>query len=322
MQTIYVILAAFAVTAAAQKTQKCYDGPLDMHGHNVTKDQMVEMASGLFFDGAGKVIATHPGFKKFMQSRGQCQVHGCIDKMVPAAVSTVYGKCGKEFMSDKCGKLVVESLTGAFMACFPGSPRGEVHELVGNIIHSFGEGAPKNNSGLFAANPKCPESAESFDKDGFAKAFGMALGSLAKKHPEVMKFFAEDALDCQQSCLENTIVLATATLHQTKNEDKEQIIQALTGAARVCFPGQSRQELKALMSATVATFDDRLYDTNMQVETTSSLPMLGAAALLSLVIFFAGAAVGKRVWPSRAGRSDLQLLPSNELENDDLECEE
>jgi hypothetical protein len=211
MQTIYVVLAALAGTAAAQK--ECYDGPLKMGSDTVAKGEIVQKASALFLDGAGKAIANSTGFKEFMQSRGLCQIDSCMVKMVSVAVSTVYGKCGQTFMGDDCGALVVESLTGAFMACFPGAPRAPVHSTVGYIVEHFGQGSPKDNSDLFAENRLCPNSASEFPMDDFMDAFGKAVSGVGKQHPKLMTFFQKDALDCQLTCVETTISLAAGTLH-------------------------------------------------------------------------------------------------------------
>merc|ERR1740117_2591708 len=130
----FVALALIAVQVApAIAGGKCFDGPLSVDGHDVPKETLLKSVVGLFFDGADKAVASDEEFKSFMQSRGQCQFT-CVEKTVTRAASTLYGKCGKDFGSKKCENLSVESLTGAFMACFPSAPRDSVHKSIVYIV--------------------------------------------------------------------------------------------------------------------------------------------------------------------------------------------
>lgn len=320
----FVALALLAVhVAPATAGGKCFDDPLSVEGHDVPKETLLKSVVGLFFDGADKAVAGDDDFKSFMQSRGQCQFT-CAEKMVTHAVSTLYGKCGKGFFGDECEDLAVESLTGAFMACFPSAPRDQVHSTMGYIMDNMGKTSPKDHSDLYKDNKQCPNkaAAEFFDIDAFTRDFGKAFGDVVDAKPGVKKFFEEEALGCQSDCLKDTIPTAALALAMTANQDKDEILQAMTGAARACFPGVPRADVKDLMAAVNAVFEDnmkgaeKLYDANIKVENMSwtSLPMIGGAAAMSLVVFAAGGFSIRRSGMSGREKRSVPMGSESELE--------
>jgi len=254
----FVALALIAVQVApAIAGGKCFDGPLSVDGHDVPKETLLKSVVGLFFDGADKAVASDEEFKSFMQSRGQCQFT-CVEKTVTRAASTLYGKCGKDFGSKECENLSVESLTGAFMACFPSAPRDSVHKSIVYILDNMGKTTPKGKPDLDKANKQCKNkaAAENADIDAFTRDFGKAFKDVVDAKPGVKKFFEEEALGCQKECLEDTIPTAALYLEMTGNQDKHEILQAVTGAARACFPGVPRADVKDLMAAVIGVFED------------------------------------------------------------------
>lgn len=321
--TLFALAILAVHVAPATAGGKCFDGPLSVEGHDVPKETLLKSVVGVFFDGAGKAIAGDDDFKSFMQSRGQCQAT-CAEKMVTRAVSTLYGKCGEGFFGDDCEKLAIESLTGAFMACFPSAPRDQVHSTMGYVMDNMGKTPAKDNSDLFKDNKECPNKAvaEFFDVEAFTEGFGKAFGEVVDSKPGVKKFFEEEALGCQVDCLKETIPTAALTLAMTANKDKAEILQAVTGAARACFPGVPRADVKDLMAAVIKVFEgntgsaEKLYDANIKVESMSwtSLPMIGGAATMSLVIFAAGVVSMRRSGVSGREQRSVPMGSESELE--------
>jgi len=319
----FVALALAVQVAPATAGGKCFDGPLSLGGKDVQKETVINASVAAFFKGATNGIAHDDDFKAFMQSKGHCQL-ACAEKMVTRAASTLYGKCGKDFNGDDCKPLAIESLTGAFMACFPAAPREPVHELMVHIFDDIDEPPAVVDTDLFKDNKACPNPVKpgGFDIEAFVKDFGKAFGEVVNSKPGVKTFFEEKALGCQIDCLKETISTAALTLSMTGNGNKPQSLQALTGAARACFPGVPRAEIKDLMTAVVKVFvtnvagDENLYDANIKVESMSwtSLPMIGGAATMSLVIFAAGVVSMRRSGVSGREQRGVPMGSESELE--------
>jgi len=314
------VLAVVALQGSpvAAEGQKCYDGPQTFGKHTVKKEQVINMIVGQFFGTAEKAIIADDEFKRFMQSRGQCQLT-CMQKMVSSSANALYGKCGKNFPDDSCSDLAVESLTGAFMACMPKPPRDTVHKTVKEIVNNMGQSPPADHSDLFKDNPECPETeaAGKFDKDKFQKEFGTAFMSVVDKKPGVKKFFEEKALDCQTDCLKYTITESVITLVGTGNDDKEEGLNALTGASRTCFPGVPRDDVKQLISEVAQLYMSKrteLYESlKLEKLGSSSLSLVYGAAAMSLAVLLAGAGAFRRRMladhqqRSRAMRDEAEL---------------
>ena len=137
-----------------------------------------------------------------------------------------------------------------------------------------------------------------------------------------MLFRSEKALDCQVDCLKVQIPTAALTLSMTGNQDKAAILQAATGAARSCFPGVPRDDIKDFMAGVMAALKAnmlahaKLYDANIKVESMSwtSLPMIGGAATMSLVIFAAGVVSMRRSGVSGREQRGVPMGSESELE--------
>jgi len=321
----FVALAILAVQVApATALGKCYDGPLSVDGQDVPKETILKSVVGTFFAGAKDAVAGNAEFKNFMESRKHCQIT-CAEKMVAQAASTLYGKCGKTFISDDCKLLAIESLTGAFMACFPSAPRDSVHATMVSASANLGKTAAMDTSDLFKDNEACPNPVKpgGFDIDAFTADFDKTLSrKVVKSKPAIKKFFEEQALGCQVDCLKVQIPTAALTLSMTGNQDEAQILQAATGAARSCFPGVPRNDIKDLMAGVMAALKAnmlahaKLYDANMKVESMSwtSLPMIGGAATMSLVIFAAGVFSMRRSGVSGREQRGVSMGSESELE--------
>jgi len=315
------VLAAIALQGSpvAADGNKCYDGPLTMGDHKVPKEHVINMMVGSFLNTVVKAIKADDGFKKFMTSRGQCQLE-CAQKQVRQAANAVYGKCGNDLGKDKCRDLAIESLTGAFMSCMPKPPRDEVHQIVGEIVKNMGSPTSEDHSDLFKDNPKCPEAeaAAHFDKDKFQKEFGAAFMSVVDKRKEVKQFFQEKALDCQTDCLKESITESVVTLVGTGNDNKEEGLKALTGASRTCFPGVPRDDVKQLISQVAEVYMKQrteLYESlRLEKLGSSSLSLVYGAAAMSLAVLIAGAgAIRRRVMSGRQQRS-CEVQGDDELE--------
>jgi len=299
-----LFLLALLPFASEAQNPKCYTG--DLNG--VTKDEFLAGMHDLLGVAFVGVVNDVPKLAEFLKTRGNCQAQ-CLEKVMKPAMATVYGKMGKKLSSHEGKEMAIEAITGAIRACYPSPPRKEIKKLATAVADGMGE-TPKANA-EFPQGVKCKNAGHEsdFPMDDVLEAFGDAFQKVASKYERVKKFFSEEALDCQFPCLEQTVPLTMKTLFLTDQQDKEVGIDALTGSMHACFPGVPSKEIRQLVTETVSVLQNagadaqtRLYATKLiKFGSSNFFPLCGLVTAMTLVLFFAGVAVGRR-WKRSGAR--------------------
>jgi len=317
------MLLLLAVLPFASQALECYTGTIMMGGQELTKDDLMKKIGPLLGASMVSTIDENPKLKAFMDTRGQCQAD-CLGPMVEQTFSTLYGKLGKDFFKEK--EIVIEGLTGAFRACYPSPPRAEIHKLAKAIID--GMGAPAAEGQDFPEGTKCPNDGheDDFPMKQVLEEFGNAFEGVVSKNKRAMKYFQEKAKECQGPCLETTVPLSMKTLFLTDQSDDKIGAEAITGAMHACFPGIPSHEIERMVKETAEVMQHaqevattRLYTTNMMklASSYSFFPLCGLVMAMSLMLFSAGAAVGRR-WKRSSyreveeGQQEILMIGSRE----------
>jgi hypothetical protein len=141
------------------------------------------------------------------------------------------------------------------------------------------------------------------DENPKLKAFMDTRGQCqVRKGKCVGNAMPEKAKECQGPCLE-TVPLSMKTLFLTDQQDDQIGSEAITGAMHACFPGIPSGEIESMVKQTVEVLQHaqevattRLYTTNMMklASSYSFFPLCGLVVAMSLMLFSAGVAVGRR----------------------------
>lgn len=311
-----LFLLALLPFASQAENQKCYTGTIKANGKNVTKDELMDGLGPLLEASIVSTIHSSASLSSFMKKAGRCQT-ACLEDVMEQTVSTLYGKLGKDFFVKD--DVSIEALTGAFRACYPSPPRQAIHEIAKEVIESMGTPPTKKQS--FPRGVECEneEHLDDFPMKATIDEFGDAFHQVISNHKEAMKFFSEVAMDCQLPCVKKTVSLSMKTLFLTGQRDQKVQADAITGAMHACFPGVPSEEIQHLVDSTMTVMNHaqdaantRLYATNMMKWGSYSFLTSGSlVAAMSLALFSAGAAVGRR-W-NRSPNREVELL---EIEND------
>lgn len=312
MQSTTFLLAVLFLPAWADQT--CYSGTLKgPDGKEFSKGDFVQLAGSLVTATVMKFYHHNSMLKQFLDTRGQCQ-HDCTDTMIPAALEVLYGKLGQDVMSNdpEIKALAVQSLTGAFRACYPSPPRAEVLEFMTKVVADVGKVPPSSNPADVPAAVVCPnkDNIADFHVNEFEEDFEAALLKMIKSTPEAKEFFDNVAKDCQMDCLHKTIPMSAKTMFMAGIDDEAKAKDAMTGAIKACYPGLDVEIVRTLVAGAAKVMDDqsssarlRLYNTKMlkPLNALGFLPLCGIAAALSLSLFMAGIAVGRRMQKQKSG---------------------
>jgi hypothetical protein len=296
---------------AAQAEQKCYTGTMPgPEGKDLTKDDLLAAMHPMLGAAFGNVVLSEPGLKEFMKTRGTCQLD-CLQQVVKPTMSTLYGKMGKELMSDAGKEMGIEAITGAVRACYPSPPRAAIKEVATQIINGMGKPVTKNPADFPMGNTcKNAGHEDDFPLKQVLGAFKDAFQQVAKANPKVLEFFQTKAMDCQFPCLDATVPVAMKTLFLTDQSAKQVRMDAVTGAMHACFPGVPSHEIGILVKKTVGVMEKaqstatlRLYASKWLIKDGSFnfFPLLSMVTAAAIMLFSAGVALG-RVWKRSAHR--------------------
>jgi len=297
-----MMLLFLAVLPFASQALPCYTGTITVRDQELTKDDLMKLIGPVLGASMLSTINENPKLKAFMDTRGQCQ-HDCLGPMMEQTFSTLYGKLGKDFFKEDNKKIVIEGLTGAFRACYPSPPRHEIYKLAKMVINGMGKPAAEDQA--LPEGTTCPNDGheDDFPMKQVLEEFGNAFEGVVSKNKRAMKFFQEKAKDCQFHCLETTVSLSMKTLFLTDQQDDQIGAEAITGAMHACFPGIPSGEIESMVKQTVEVLQHaqevattRLYTTNMMklASSYSFFPLCGLVMAMGLMLFSAGAAVGRR----------------------------
>lgn len=287
---------------ASHANPKCYTGDVKTPDDKViSKDEFLDVMHMLLGASIMNVIKDEPQLEDWMKTRGTCQ-ESCLESMMKPAMATVYGKMGKDLFTDDGKQMGIEAFTGGFRACYPSPPRSEIKKLAETVFEGMGN--PPKEGADFPQGETCEnaEHEDDFPLKEVTTAFKDAFGEVVQKKPDVMKFFEEKALACQLPCLSETVPLAIKTLFLTNQDDKNAMSGSITGAMHACFPGVPSSAIESLVDETLGSLMKaeegarlRLYNAKMiKWGSSNFIPLCGIFTAMTLMLFFAGVAVGRK----------------------------
>jgi len=237
---------------------------------------------------------------------------------------------GKDIMSED--DTVIEGFTGAFRACFPSPPREEIKKLSTAIVKGMGKSKGKGK--IPELKPcKNQAAADDFPLDQVMQEFGSAFEKVISANPQAVEFFTKVAKDCQLKCVEKSVPLAIKTVFLTGADPDEVADEAITGALHACFPGIPSEEIKRVVDATISTAKAADADARLRLYTMKMakplvalgfFPLCGIVTAISLMLFSAGMAMGRR-WnskrPSSGRHPNFARIGASDDEQQDLMLE-
>lgn len=255
MKLFLPVLLPF-MSQADYSGQFCFTGNIKIGNETWSEARVMEALEPQVTAAVLKVANADTNLKMYLKMQGNCQAD-CLENVIHPTFSALYGKLGAEFVSvdekHKHHDVFVDALCGAFRACYPQPPRGEVRKIAEAIFTAAFEGIDeKFKPKPYPAGVSCPNQGyeDAFPLNEFLDTFHNTIMTVMQTKPKMKKMFETEAMDCQKTCLQHTVPTSAMTLFQTNNYDSPSGIDAMTGAIHACFPGFPHDDINVLVKET------------------------------------------------------------------------